>query len=82
MKANLNKDWKIMARETLLDIYSSSIANYLATGKRTNRPAIDHQFVTRPPRSRPNSRRKAAPGEHRPGRAAGAVRHIFKSQHR
>lgn len=30
-----------MVRETILDVYSSSIANYSATGKRTNRPAID-----------------------------------------
>jgi len=39
--ANLNKDWKVMVRETILDVYSSSIANYSATGKRTNRLAIN-----------------------------------------
>lgn len=44
MKAQLNKDWKIMVREVILDIYGSSIANYSATGKRTNRPAIDHML--------------------------------------
>jgi len=44
MKANLNKDWKVTildVRETILDVYSSSIANYSATGKRANRPAIN-----------------------------------------
>ena len=33
-----------MVRETILDVYSSSIENYSATGKRTNRPAIDHML--------------------------------------
>ena len=41
MKIQLNKDWKIMVREVILDMYGSNIANYSATGKRTNRSAID-----------------------------------------
>jgi len=44
MKAQLKKDWKIMVREVILNIYDSNIANYSATGKRTNRPAIDHML--------------------------------------
>ena len=44
MKAQLNKDWKIMVRKVILDIYGSNIANYSATGKRANRPAIDHML--------------------------------------
>lgn len=42
--SRLYNDWKIIARETLLEIYGSSIANYSATGKRSGRPGIDFRI--------------------------------------
>jgi len=36
-----NNDWKIIAREILLEVYGASIANLSATGKRGSRPGID-----------------------------------------
>ncbi|XP_071653355.1 uncharacterized protein [Temnothorax longispinosus] len=34
-------DWKMLVRETLLEVYGESITNYSATGKRGARPAIN-----------------------------------------
>lgn len=44
LKSTMNDDWKILVRETLLEVYGNSIANYSVTGKRGNRPAIDSQL--------------------------------------
>lgn len=45
LKSNMDNDWRILVRETLLDVYGKSIANYSATGRRGSRPGIDiHLF--------------------------------------
>lgn len=40
MKYDIDRDWKVLVRETLLEVYGSSIANYSATGKRGKRPPL------------------------------------------
>lgn len=44
MKSKVDDDWKILVRETLLEVYGKSIANYSATGRRGSRPGIDSQL--------------------------------------
>ncbi|XP_067210839.1 putative uncharacterized protein DDB_G0291812 isoform X2 [Linepithema humile] len=44
LEALTRNDWKILVRETLLDVYGASIVNYSATGKRGSRPGIDYKL--------------------------------------
>lgn len=44
MKYDIDNNWKVLVRETLLEVYGSSIANYSATGKRGKRPPIARQL--------------------------------------
>jgi len=44
LKYDIDQDWKVLVRETLLEVYGSNIGNYSATGKRGNRPPINRQL--------------------------------------
>lgn len=44
LEAESRNDWKILIRETLLDVYGASIVNYSAPGKRGSRPGIDYKL--------------------------------------
>ncbi|XP_077257502.1 uncharacterized protein LOC143894753 [Temnothorax americanus] len=44
LKYDMHHDWKVLVRETLLEVYGLSIANYSATGKRGTRQPINRQL--------------------------------------